>query len=49
MKFVRENKVFATQIQIGPYLQEQVEITSDGGPLFVEDDGNVIATLEPSA
>ena len=46
VKTVEPDQVFASNLTVGGYSQKSVRITGDGGPLFVEEPGNLVATIE---
>ena len=46
VKTVEPDQVFAQNLTVGGYSQQSVRITGDGGPLFVEEPGNLVATIE---
>lgn len=45
VKTVEPDQVFARDLTVPGYSHQSVRILGDGGPLFVEDDGRLVATL----
>ena len=46
VKTIDPDQLFAQNLTVGPYGHKMVAITADGGPLFVEDGGGLVGTLE---